>query len=107
MTLTRDNIVTIAKRLYLIGVVIYLINFATQTVLMAWAFSPGVEKFSHPLAVLLQFLELHLRGLTSGPTAMICIVAAFILHPTITSMVPKGADDDLLPEQERREVPTE
>lgn len=85
--LNVDSVRTIANRLYLLAACLYVVSLLARTVLMSLVYQPALETFSRPLAQLLKFVVMELQALTMLPVASLCLIAAFVLRPTLTSML--------------------
>src|SRR5690625_556829 len=73
--------------LYLLAACLYVVSLLARTVLMSLVYQPALETFSRPLAQLLKFVVMELQALTMLPVASLCLIAAFVLRPTLTSML--------------------
>jgi hypothetical protein len=82
-----DVIKACSRRLYGLAVLLYLVSLASRTVAEQLAYLPAVESYSRPLAGVLRFAVSELQMLTAPPVAALCLILAFILRPTLTSLL--------------------
>lgn len=94
MILNVDDVRRLSNALYAIGVGVYALSIASQSVFMTIAFHPAVAEFSVPLSGVLQFLVIQLQSLTSTPVVMLCLIGAFMLRPTLTSILRSKGEPD-------------
>lgn len=91
---------TVANRLYWTAAVLYAVSLASRTVLEWLAYLPAVEDTSRTLAGVLRFLVAEIQMLAMPPVATLCLVAAFLLRPTVTSLLARShgrvTDDEAL-----------
>ena len=87
MSLDSSVVRSLSTRLYLVAASLYAVSIVTRSVLMTLAWSPALSRFSAPLAGFLQFLVTEIQALTVPPVATVCLVAAFILRPTLTTIL--------------------
>lgn len=85
MQIKIDDVVYIAKRLYLIGAAIYVLSLVGSVLGPYVIYHSEAGALGQPAKGVLPFLVLQLQSLASPTVAMICVIAAFILHPTLTS----------------------
>jgi len=94
MRLTGYTLRAVSNRLYAVAACLYFLSLLSRTVLMAGAYTPELERFSRPLAGALKFLVQELQAFTPPAVATVCLVAAFICHPTLTRILDLQAEDD-------------
>lgn len=92
MHIIVDDVIYIAKRLYLIGAGIYALSLIGSVLWRYVIYQAETGAWGTPAQSVLPFLALQIQSLASPIVAMICVIAAFILHPTLTSRVHTGAD---------------
>ncbi|MDO5721746.1 MAG: hypothetical protein Q4P06_04295 [Actinomycetaceae bacterium] len=92
MLIKIDDVVYLARRLYLIGVAIYVLSLAGSVLWPYVIYQSEAGVLGQPAQGVLPFLALQIQSLTSPIVAVICVIVAFILHPTLTSRIRSRTD---------------
>lgn len=87
MRVNRETVIFIAKWLYLVALGVYMVSLATRIFLPLLIHTVDPNEVSSPLGKTLTFIFMELQQLTSPTVVAICLVAGFILHPTLSSQL--------------------
>lgn len=84
----------VSRSLWKLGLIVYLASLALRTVLMSAVYMPELERFSRPLAKVLQFVVTEMQALTSPVLAGALFLAAFICHPILSTKASTPVETD-------------
>lgn len=76
------------------ALLVYAVSLASRTVLMSAVYAPDLERFSRPLARVLQFLVTELQALTQPMLATALVIGALICHPILSTRAAADAEAD-------------
>ena len=78
---------TLAKKLYLIAFVIFVLGALNKTALMYFAYSSDLYNFNPLVSNVLRYINSEMQGLLSNYTVSVVLVLAFICNPLLAKMV--------------------
>lgn len=85
MRVNRNTLIFAAKRLYWTAFGVYLVSLVTRIFLPILIHAVDPNEVSSPLGKTLTFIFMELQQLASPTVVAVCLVAAFILHPSVSS----------------------
>lgn len=92
MQIKIDDVVYVAKRLYAIGAIIYALSLVGSILWPYVIYQSQVGTLGQPAKGVLPFLAMQIQSLASPAMAMLCVIVAFILHPTLSWRVRSRSD---------------